>query len=107
MGQRRLQALGAWLIAVSVAQLSACADNAMHPVLGRDESPSDAPGTVVVSPAQARAFDTTVLGPGERVWIRQSRLSHSRFVCSDDGLLLCDRIGLRSYCQCNGPRKHH
>ena len=106
MARSRLKAFSALTTAFSLALLLACTENPTNQILVRDESPSGA-GKAIVLPVQGRGFATTVLGPGERMWIRQSQLSHARFVCSTGNPLQCERIGMRAYCQCHGIRKGH
>jgi len=106
MVRSRLKVLSSLVAAFSIALLSACSDNSTNHMIIRDESPSGATRTIVL-PAQGSSFATTVLGPGERMWIRQSQLSHARVMCSTGDPLRCERIGMRSYCQCHGTREGH
>jgi len=92
------------LTAVAVALLLGCTESPTHPVLIRDESASGAGQAILLGPGHAHGVETTVLGSGERMWIRHSQLSHARVVCSTGNPVQCERIGLRSYCQCFGPR---
>ncbi len=48
--------------------------------------------------------DSVLLGPGESVTIRHTRLHQPHYLCSTGRPLECQRIGLRSHCFCPGKR---
>ncbi len=107
MQQSSLKTFSALLTAVAVALSLGCTSSPTHTAQIRDESPSGKGQAIVLGPTYGNGFATTVLGSGERMWIRQSELLHARVVCSSGSPVRCERIGMRSYCQCHGPRNDH
>ena len=101
-GQR--QATRIWRLATycAAALLVACATEPPEPVSIGNAASLTAGESIPLRPTAGAGLETVVIGPGERIRIRESQTARTRFICSTGRPMECQRIGLRSYCQCSG-----
>ncbi len=101
---RRTWAAVRWcVIGVLVSAVLGCANKSTLPTPNTNELGLVARESVREVPVLPTS-NSVLLGPGESVTIRHTRLHQPHYLCSTGRPLECQRIGLRSHCFCPGKR---